>query len=120
MKKTIVRSAAVAAALGAGVLAAAPAQANSFTTYFRHGAVTYSDGGDKICVHGANGYSASVTARPVNGVGPTVSVTDRAGGSYWTCSTRLMYAYEDTRYSWRASSWNTDIIGGAASGRFWS
>ncbi|KGN36829.1 hypothetical protein [Knoellia subterranea] len=120
MKKTLARGVAIAAVVAGGVAAAAPAQANTFTTSFRHGAVKYVDGEDKICVSGSGGYAATVVVSPVNGVGPTVRVTDAAGGRTWTCKDGLKYAYEDSRYRFRATSYMGQIAGGAASGYFWS
>ncbi|WP_370948554.1 hypothetical protein AB5J62_13505 [Amycolatopsis sp. cg5] len=77
-----------------------PASANSFTASTQGGTAQYDDGGDRFCVHAYDSEGArwiKATVKPLNGVGPTLSLSDNNNSTGNDCGS-LATAYEDTKY----------------------
>ena len=91
---------ALAAGVGTlGLVAPPAASANSIDgTLSGAGAFSYTDGSDRFCVTASPNPSRHISAavRPVDGDGPSFTVTARSGEG--TQCNSLMYAYEDSAY----------------------
>jgi hypothetical protein len=100
MRKTA-KAAAVATGIAAvSLLLAQPALANSFSESTQGGTASYTDSSDSFCVHAYNSEGSrwvKAVLKPLNGVGPTVTVYDANNDTGNNCGS-LATAYEDTKY----------------------